>query len=63
MEGDIMKIKSKYYDYEPIGKRIKKLRQEKNMTQECLAENFFFFIDFPAEVHLLFQSVHFPLLR
>ena len=33
-----MKIKAKYYDYEPIGKRIRKIRQERNMTQEALAE-------------------------
>ena len=33
-----MKVKSKYYDYEPIGKRIRKIRQERNMTQEILAE-------------------------
>ena len=36
--GDVLKIKSKYHEYEPIGKRIKKIRQEQHMTQEQLAE-------------------------
>ena len=33
-----MKIKAKCYDYESIGRRVRKIRQERNMTQEALAE-------------------------
>ena len=33
-----MKIKAKYYAYESMGKRIRKIRRERNMTQEALAE-------------------------
>lgn len=33
-----MKIKIKNYDYEPIGRRVKSLRQGKKFTQEYIAE-------------------------
>ncbi len=33
-----MKIKSKNYNYEPIGQRIKKVRQAKGYTQSYVAE-------------------------
>lgn len=33
-----MKVKSQYYDYEPIGKRIRKIRKERGLTQEYVAE-------------------------
>lgn len=36
--GAAMKIKSKNYNYEPIGMRIKKARLEKNYTQLQIAE-------------------------